>query len=64
MADNEILDLLEAYDSEPVGSAKRVELGQKIEDVGKKMKDTHVLRHVRNYMERLKAKRKLQCTKG
>lgn len=51
MSDNDVLKLLESYDGAEVGSDDRRKFGEKIDDLGKKLKPSHVSRHIDAYMK-------------
>lgn len=57
MSDEDIQKLLSDYDDSEIGSEERRRLGDLIDKVGSKMKETHIRRHIRDYEERRKDKK-------
>lgn len=57
MSDEDIQKLLSDYDDSEIGSEERRRLGDLIDKVGSKMKETHIRRHIKNYEERRKDKK-------
>jgi len=51
MTDEDIIQLLTKYDSSPIGSEERVSYGNEIDRIGSKIKPSHILRHIKNYLK-------------